>query len=93
MAAQVSKKICSSMIIVILITMMFSISAQVSHSNACVKDCVVNQCMKASKKTTPAICDNPCKMLCDPINGGQYIVSPGESPIKRFCRQFSWICT
>ncbi|XP_024016313.1 uncharacterized protein LOC18026140 [Eutrema salsugineum] len=96
MAAQVSKKFCSVLIIVILFSMMFS--AQVAHSNTidvCIKDCVTNQCMKASKKATQAICGNPCKMICDPIkNGGQYIV-PGkgyQDPVKRFCSAFSWIC-
>ncbi|CAL9215833.1 unnamed protein product [Arabidopsis halleri] len=91
MAAQISKKICSVLIIAILFATMFS-----AHSNSidvCVKDCVVNVCMKASKKATPAICDNPCKIMCDPMNGELYIVPRGNGgPIKRFCRRFSWIC-
>ncbi|XP_013635392.1 PREDICTED: uncharacterized protein LOC106341116 [Brassica oleracea var. oleracea] len=48
--------------ILTLFTMICSI--QVSDSiprDVCIKDCVINQCMKASKKATPAICDNPCK--------------------------------
>ncbi|ESQ51062.1 hypothetical protein EUTSA_v10022969mg [Eutrema salsugineum] len=92
MVAQVSKNFCSVLVIVILFTI-----AQVSHSNTidvCIKDCVANLCMKASKKATQAMCDNPCKIICDPINGGQYIV-PGkgyQDPVKRFCKTFSWIC-
>ncbi|XP_024016320.1 uncharacterized protein LOC112089796 [Eutrema salsugineum] len=75
--------------------MLFSI--QVSHSNkmdVCVKDCVTNQCMKASKKATPAICDNPCKIICNPLNNEQYIVRQRRynDPVKRFCRAFSWVC-
>ncbi|KAL9306949.1 hypothetical protein AtEden1_Chr1g0024321 [Arabidopsis thaliana] len=92
MATQVSKKICSVLMIVILFAMMFS-----AHSNSidvCVKNCVVNQCMKASKKATPAICANPCKIICDPLNNERYIVPRGNGgPIKRFCRAFSWICS
>lgn len=96
MASQMSKKVCSALVIVILFTMMFS--AHVSHStkiDVCVKDCVKNQCMKASKKATPAICANPCQIICDPSSNAKYIVPSrgGHDPVKTFCRTFSWICS
>ncbi|CAN6926977.1 unnamed protein product [Brassica oleracea] len=46
------------------------------------------------KKATPAICDNPCKIICDPMNNERYITpSQGyRNPVKKFCETFSWIC-
>ncbi|CAH2033567.1 unnamed protein product [Thlaspi arvense] len=74
------------------------ISAQVSHSyivpgEACVKNCVANVCMKASNKATPSTCDDPCKKMCDPLSGAQYIVPRGgRNPVKAFCKTFTWMC-
>ncbi|ESQ56209.1 hypothetical protein EUTSA_v10027249mg [Eutrema salsugineum] len=98
MAAQVSKKFCSVfMIIIILFTIMFSVQA--SHSNkraVCIRDCITNQCMKASKKATAEICRRPCKIIC----GGQMIIVPlwqnikgYHDPVTRFCSIFRAICT
>lgn len=96
MAIQVSKKITSVLIIVILFTIF---SAQFSHSKTidvgCVKNCIVNQCMKASKKATPAACDNPCKTMCTSSMGIKNYFVPGHGgrdPIKAFCSTFSWFC-
>ncbi|CAG7888164.1 hypothetical protein BRARA_A01987 [Brassica rapa] len=95
MAAQVLNKTYRAFMILTLFTMICSI--QVSDSiprDVCIKDCVINQCMKASKKTTPAICDNPCKIICDPMNNERYI-TPRQgyrNPVKRFCETFGWIC-
>ncbi|WZZ58404.1 hypothetical protein YC2023_058511 [Brassica napus] len=56
-------------------------SPQVSHSKTidvgCVKNCIVNQCMKASKKATPATCDNPCKTICTATGIKSYIIPRG----------------
>ncbi|KAF2546952.1 hypothetical protein F2Q70_00020303 [Brassica cretica] len=96
MAIQTSKKIASVLIVVILFTITFS--AQVSHSKmldeGCVNNCIVNQCMKASKKATPAACDNPCKTICTKAGIKSYIVprDGGRDPIKIFCRTFTWFC-
>lgn len=95
MAVQVSKKIFSVLVIAILFTMMFS--SQISHSyvidEKCVKDCIVNICMKASTKATATICTTPCQKTCDPL-GNEYFIVPraGRDPIKTFCQTFSWVC-
>ncbi|CAN8312859.1 unnamed protein product [Cochlearia groenlandica] len=96
MAFQTMKKTCSILMIVVIVVIMFV--AQISQSTnvemSCVKDCVVNQCMKASKKATPTICNEPCSEICDPINGRAYVVPKGgRDPIKAFCDKFSWICS
>ncbi|KAF8086482.1 hypothetical protein N665_0624s0023 [Sinapis alba] len=96
MAIQVSKNFASVLIIVILFTITFS--TQVSYSKmidvGCVKNCIVNQCMKASKKATPASCDNPCKTICTAMGIHSYIVprSSGRDPVKAFCSTFTWFC-
>ncbi|KAF2546957.1 hypothetical protein F2Q70_00020301, partial [Brassica cretica] len=89
-------KVASVLIIVILFTISFS--AQVSHSKTidvgCVKNCIVNQCMKASKKATPATCDNPCKTICTATGIKSYIIprGGGRDPVKAFCITFKWFC-
>lgn len=78
MAAQGLNKIYRAFMIITLFTMICSIKVSDSVPRAvCIKDCVINQCMKASKKATPAVCDNPCKIICDPMNNELYMV-PGE---------------
>lgn len=95
MAAQGLFKIYKIFMIVSLFAMICLV--QVSESiprDVCIKDCVINQCMKASKKATPAVCDNPCKTICDPLNNELFINS-GEgyrTPIQRFCDTFSSLC-
>ncbi|KAF8112770.1 hypothetical protein N665_0062s0113 [Sinapis alba] len=95
MAAQMLNKIYRAIMIVTLFTMICSIQVSDSMpSEVCIKDCVINQCMKASKKATPAICENPCTIICDPMSNERYIV-PGHNyrnPIKRFCDTFGWMC-
>ncbi|CAH8359143.1 unnamed protein product [Eruca vesicaria subsp. sativa] len=43
----------------------------------CVKDCIVNICMKASTKATPTKCTNPCQAICDPFGNKRFIVPRG----------------
>ncbi|KAF2546951.1 hypothetical protein F2Q70_00020302 [Brassica cretica] len=96
MAIQTSKKIASVLIVVILFTITFS--AQVTHSKTidvgCVKNCIVNQCMKASKKAIPATCDNPCKIICTATGIKSYIIprGGGRDLVKAFCITFKWFC-
>ena len=94
MAVQVSKKIYIAFFILNLLTILFS--AQVSDSiktKACVKNCIINQCMQGSQKATPAKCYTPCKIMCDPKKDGQDIANPHayQNPIERFCINFNWI--
>ncbi|KAL0714251.1 hypothetical protein Bca4012_021230 [Brassica carinata] len=96
MAVPVPKKIYSAFIIANLLTIMFS--AHVSDSieiKACMKNCIVNQCMPASGKATPAICYTPCKIMCEPKKGGHETADPNiyHNPIERFCINFGWIFT
>ncbi|KAF8091557.1 hypothetical protein N665_0443s0015 [Sinapis alba] len=94
MAVQVSKKIYSAFIIVNLLTVLFS--TQVSDSmkiKACIKNCIINQCMRVSTKATPAKCYTPCKIMCDPKKDGHDTVNASiyHNPIERFCINFGWI--
>ena len=94
MAVQVSKKIYRAFIIVNLLIILFS--AQVSDSikmKACIKNCIINQCMRGSEKATPAKCYIPCKIMCDPKKDGQEIADPNvyRNPVVRFCLNFGWI--
>ncbi|KAF8104416.1 hypothetical protein N665_0172s0047 [Sinapis alba] len=94
MADRASKKIYSTFIIVNLLTILFS--ARVSDSieiKACMKNCIINQCMRASEKATPAKCYTPCKIMCDPKKDGHDIANPNiyRNPIERFCINFNWI--
>ncbi|WZZ17308.1 hypothetical protein YC2023_110397 [Brassica napus] len=72
------------------------VRAQVSDSiktKACMKNCIINQCMQGSHKATPAKCYRPCKIMCDPKKDGQDIANPHayHNPIERFCINFNWI--
>lgn len=94
MAFQVSKKIYLTFILVNLFTMFYS--TQCSDSiviKACMKNCIINQCMKASKKTNPVTCYTSCKIMCYPQKYGKLTtrVNVYEPPHKRFCRNFDWI--
>ena len=94
MAVQASKKIYRAFIIVNLLTILFS--AQVSDSikmKACMKNCIINQCMRGSEKATPAKCYTPCKIMCDPKKDGKEIADPNiyHNPVVRFCINFGWI--
>uniref|UniRef100_A0A0D3DSK5 RNase H type-1 domain-containing protein n=1 Tax=Brassica oleracea var. oleracea TaxID=109376 RepID=A0A0D3DSK5_BRAOL len=94
MAVQVSKKIYRAFIVVNLLIILFS--AQVSDSikmKACIKNCIINQCMRGSEKATPAKCYIPCKIMCDPKKDGQEIADPNvyRNPVVRFCLNFGWI--
>ncbi|ESQ56210.1 hypothetical protein EUTSA_v10027078mg [Eutrema salsugineum] len=96
MAAQVSKKFCSVLMIVILFTIMFSVQASDSSKRAvCIRDCITNQCMKASKKVTPKTCRTPCKIICGGRMGTFHYknIRGYHDPVTRFCRMFRWICT
>ncbi|KAL9309713.1 hypothetical protein AtEden1_Chr1g0053831 [Arabidopsis thaliana] len=56
MATETMKKIYSVLMIVVLFTMI--ISTYASTIEVCVKHCVPNQCMKASKTATLPFCEN-----------------------------------
>ncbi|WZZ81528.1 hypothetical protein YC2023_102100 [Brassica napus] len=71
-------------------------NTQVSDSikmKACIKNCIINQCMRGSEKATPAKCYIPCKIMCDPKKDGQEIADPNvyRNPVVRFCLNFGWI--
>ncbi|CAN7072354.1 unnamed protein product [Brassica oleracea var. botrytis] len=77
MAAQVLNKTYRAFMILTLFTMICSI--QVSDTpKRCVYKRLCHKSMHESiKKATPAICDNPCKIICDPMNNERYI-----TPVK-----------
>ncbi|KAF8105041.1 hypothetical protein N665_0163s0014 [Sinapis alba] len=94
MAVQVSKNIYRAFIIVNLFTVFFS--AQISDSimtTECMKNCIINQCIKASKNATPGTCYTSCKIMCYPKKNGQYNINlflhrpvrPYRNPIRRLC--------
>ncbi|CAN6867262.1 unnamed protein product [Brassica oleracea] len=95
MAVHVSKSIYCAFIVVNLFTML--LSAQVSDSiitKECMKNCIMNQCIKVPKLAIPGICYTSCKIMCDPKKSGQYNINqfrPYRNPIRRFCDAFD-IC-
>lgn len=97
MAVQVLKNIYRTFIIVNLFTVFFS--AQVSDSIVtmeCMKNCIINQCIKTSKEATPGTCDTSCKVMCDPKKNGHYnknfIGMEYQTPFQRLCEDFGWFC-
>ncbi|KAF3500215.1 hypothetical protein Bca4012_047154 [Brassica carinata] len=91
MAVQVSKNIYRAFITVNLFTLFFS--AQVSDSimtTECMKNCIINQCIKTSEKATPGICYTSCKIMCDPKKNGQYNINVYQNPIRRLCHNLGW---
>lgn len=91
-AVQVSKNIYGVFIIVNLFAVFFS--AQVSNSimtMECMKDCIINQCIKTSKKATPETCDTSCKIMCDTKKkNGHYNINIYQPPWKRLCHNLHW---
>ncbi|EOA36556.1 hypothetical protein CARUB_v10011697mg [Capsella rubella] len=96
MASQALKKTCNVLMVVAILTMMFS--ADIAHSRdvgMCVKHCLY-QCSKSAKKPTPTHCEETCKKDCNKqaISKEKVIFPPGEGDggINKFCQNFPKAC-